>query len=268
MFILTSLVDAEHQFAGAAKSLGMRDAFLAFLADDGIIFRPRPVNGKQWFFERPPVSGLLLWTPAFVDLSNAGDLGYTTGPWEFREAIYQDASACGIYVSVWKQQADGTLKVVMDAGVAVPSPISLDADWTAAASTGIQWHEERPIDAELERRELLAVDQRFSAESLEQGLLSAYQSFASDDVRICRTNVLPLVKRWAAREILSAQSGNWSWEPHYADVSCSADMGYTYGIASSSRGDALYEESYLRIWKKERDTGWKVVLDLTNPITD
>jgi len=55
-----------------------------FLADDGIIFQPGPVNGKKFWGERPARKGLLSWEPVFADVSRAGDLGYTTGPWEFR----------------------------------------------------------------------------------------------------------------------------------------------------------------------------------------
>src|ERR1043166_776999 len=79
-----ALVEMEHAFAKAAATKGTRDAFLEFLADDGIIFQPAPVNGKKYWTERQPRKGLLSWEPAFGAVSGAGDLGYTTGPWEFR----------------------------------------------------------------------------------------------------------------------------------------------------------------------------------------
>jgi hypothetical protein len=37
---IEELVEAEHRFAEAAATDGMRDAFLAVLADDGVMFRP------------------------------------------------------------------------------------------------------------------------------------------------------------------------------------------------------------------------------------
>ena len=39
-----AIVEAERAFARAAATKGTRDAFLEFLADDGIIFQPGPVN--------------------------------------------------------------------------------------------------------------------------------------------------------------------------------------------------------------------------------
>src|SRR5438128_4856754 len=79
-----ALVEMEHAFTKAAATKGTRDAFLEFLADDGILFQPGPVNGKKLWSERQPRKGLLSWEPVLADVSRAGDLGYTTGPWEFR----------------------------------------------------------------------------------------------------------------------------------------------------------------------------------------
>ena len=44
---LEDLVEAERGFAKAAATDGMRDAFLAVLAKDAILFRPRPVNAAR-----------------------------------------------------------------------------------------------------------------------------------------------------------------------------------------------------------------------------
>jgi hypothetical protein len=79
-----ALVQMERDFARAAATKGTRDAFLEFIADDGILFQPGPINGKKFWTERQPRKGLLSWEPIFADVSRAGDLGYTTGPWEFR----------------------------------------------------------------------------------------------------------------------------------------------------------------------------------------
>src|SRR5438094_2680444 len=113
-----ALVEMEHAFAKAAATKGTRDAFLEFLADDGIIFQPGPVNGKKFWGERPSRRGLLSWEPIFSDVSRAGDLGYTTGPWEFRPNGPDDQPvAFGQYFTIWKKQPDGSWKAVLDRGV-------------------------------------------------------------------------------------------------------------------------------------------------------
>src|SRR5438552_11925803 len=93
-----AIVEAERAFARAAATKGTRDAFLEFLADDGIIFQPGPVNGKQFWQARTPRKGLLSWEPIFADVSLAGDMGYTTVPSEFRPIVAGVKPAgCGQY---------------------------------------------------------------------------------------------------------------------------------------------------------------------------
>src|SRR5580765_4688792 len=119
-----ALVAMERAFAKAAATKGTRDAFIEFLADDGIIFQPGPVNGKKFWSERQPRSGVLSWEPVFADVSRAGDLGYTTGPWEFRPNGPDDKPvAFGQYFTIWKKQADSSWKFVLDRGVSSETPI-------------------------------------------------------------------------------------------------------------------------------------------------
>src|SRR2546426_10798537 len=112
-----AIVEAERAFARGAAAKGTRDAFLEFLADDGIIFQPGPVNGKQFWQARTPRKGLLSWEPIFADVSLAGDMGYTTGPYEFRPNGAGDKpTAFGQYFTIWKKQTDGSWKVALDRG--------------------------------------------------------------------------------------------------------------------------------------------------------
>src|SRR5260221_5795948 len=85
-----SLVEAERAFAEASLSKGTRAAFLEFLAEDSILFRPGPVPGKQWIEEHPAPTTLLTWAPTFVDVAQSGNLGYTTGPWEIHPSRPQN----------------------------------------------------------------------------------------------------------------------------------------------------------------------------------
>ncbi len=80
---LQSMVDTERAFARMSAELGIRPAFMTFIADDGILFRPMAVKGKEWMTEHPLPSSdkrpLLSWQPTFADIALAGDMGYTTG---------------------------------------------------------------------------------------------------------------------------------------------------------------------------------------------
>src|SRR5262245_48043700 len=76
---LQSLIDAERSFAQTSKVKSTREAFVSFLSDSGLIFRPGPILGKKFWQEAKEGSDLLTWEPVFADISYAGDMGYTTG---------------------------------------------------------------------------------------------------------------------------------------------------------------------------------------------
>ena len=44
---LMQMVDAERSFSRMSEQKGTREAFGAFIAEDGILFRPRAVGGKK-----------------------------------------------------------------------------------------------------------------------------------------------------------------------------------------------------------------------------
>src|SRR5262249_11512065 len=114
---LQSLVDAERGFSRTSVEQGMRDAFLGNLADDGIVFQPLPVNGKSVWAARAKPASTLIWEPAFAEVSAAGDLGYTTGPWELRPQADADRPTLhGHFHTVWRRAPGGPWKVAVDIG--------------------------------------------------------------------------------------------------------------------------------------------------------
>ena len=119
---LDSLVAAERAFAARSVEKGMRDAFLEFLAADGVIFRPLATNGRAVWEARGPIPATLVWEPAFAEVSAAGDLGFTTGPWELRPNDAQRPTGYGHFVSIWQRQSDGTWRVAVDIGVSHAKP--------------------------------------------------------------------------------------------------------------------------------------------------
>jgi hypothetical protein len=59
----------------------------------------------------------LTWEPLRAQGSDDATLGYTVGRYESRTVLAADTTASrGVYVSIWRRQADGSLKVLMDLG--------------------------------------------------------------------------------------------------------------------------------------------------------
>ena len=50
---LQDMVKTEQAFSKMAEEKTTREAFMAFIADDGLLFRPGAVNGKKWMLEHP-----------------------------------------------------------------------------------------------------------------------------------------------------------------------------------------------------------------------
>jgi len=117
------IIETEHAFAEMARTDGIARAFLAFAADDAVIMRNDSIiSGMkdlvQYFENNPSDQGdvSLAWEPDFVDVSSAGDLGYTYGPYT---VSYTDSSGIkhensGVFHTVWKRQADRSWKFVWD----------------------------------------------------------------------------------------------------------------------------------------------------------
>ncbi len=264
---LDSLVAAERGFASASVAKGTREAFIMNLADDSTLFRPHAVAGKKWMLEQPARPGLLTWQPIFADVSASGELGYTTGPWEFRRNGPDDKEvAHGNFISLWKKQADGTWKVVVDTGISNPPP---ETKPEGVQSPGVNSAplKSRKINVASEQAMLLDTDREFSRVSENKGALSSYLAYTTDDVRVFREEKFPFIGKQAMQALLSEQAGLLKWQPAKADVARAGDLGYTYGIAEFKAPGASKTEyfNYVRIWKRQAQGAWKVVLDAFNP---
>ncbi len=116
------MMENEARFVAQGQAEGARAASLAFLAEDAIMFEPGPVNAKKTWTARPEGGLSLSWQPTFAVMARSCDLGFTTGPAEWRkEKGDEKPLGYGQYISVWKKQADEAWKVILDVGGPVPS---------------------------------------------------------------------------------------------------------------------------------------------------
>lgn len=261
---LQEMVKTEQAFSKMAEEKNTRDAFMTFIADDGLLFRPGAVNGKKWMLEHPgPPSDkkpdkkpLLAWQPAFAGMAASGDLGFTTGPWEAKADIHDEKpSAYGHFMTVWKKQADGSWKFVVDLGISHPQSGGPQSHWEPADTSKKEIF--KPVDGTSARKSLLDRDQGYT--------VAEFAAYASPDVRLYRANSLPFIGRDAAAAELAKTNGTIMWHPVSADVSQAGDLGYTHGTyeVSDDTKKVIERGSYVRIWKKQGAT-WQIVMDVTN----
>lgn len=266
---LSTLVDSERAFAQAAAELGTLNAFRTFLAEDAVLFRPRAVNAQQWLREAPDAPGLLSWEPVLADVSAAGDLGYTTGPWEYRRDPTAEAEAHGNYFTVWKMQPDGSWKAVIDHGISNPPPDSIGP--LRSPAPGARSRPVDTVDVAAARETLLQVDRAYAEAVATQGILPALAGYVAPDVRALREGRQPLDGIDALRELLSQQHGSLSWTVLNGGVSSSGDLGYTYGEYEfkPAAGDTAVELGvYVRAWRRGPSGGgsWRVAVEVMTPL--
>jgi ketosteroid isomerase-like protein len=268
------LVQTERAFARASAQKGMKEAFLSFAADDGVLFRRTVVNAKElWRGTTPAPTGLLTWRPAFADIARAGDAGYTFGPWEFRpNPADRDAAGHGQFVTFWRKQLDGTWKFEVDIGISHPAPpVGAEEIMEYVIPRG-KWKPTTKgrADAEAVRASLLDAERELAKDAAARGSHEALLAHADEQVRLFRPNAFPLSGKAAARDALKAQKALVAWRAKKAGASSSGDLGYTYGAYEmrETASDAQPSEQghYVRFWKRPDGGKWRVVLDITNPV--
>jgi ketosteroid isomerase-like protein len=256
---LSTLVETERAFARLSVTKGTREAFLANLNDDSILFRPQAVPGKSWIEKSPPATSQLNWEPAFADVATTADLGYTTGPWELRRSSGEPPSAFGHYVTVWKKQPDGVWKIAIDIGISHPKTAApLRVESLKVGSEVQKGHSESQIRSA--RASLLDAERGFPTNP--EARLKRF----ADDARVYRNDSFPLVGLTSIRRALTNSQGTYTWSVMDANVAASADFGYAYGTTEfklDGSSKPAERANYLRIWKRQKG-GWKVVLDLVS----
>jgi ketosteroid isomerase-like protein len=254
-----------------SEEKGLKEAFLTYLADDAIVFRPKPVPGRKVYEAAADNSpALLTWEPAYAEVALEGDLGYTTGPYQLRDRGKPgDPARHGHYVSLWQKQPSGLWRVVVDAGISHPHPGFRPVEVMTRKETG---RSKRParVDKFTELNLLLKVEADFSTKAASEGVAAAYRAFAHDDVRFYREGSPPTLGLDTLPPDGPGEPGRLTWEPMDGDVSRFGTLGFIFGTAEwRSRGEAAapsVSSSFLRIWRKTPDGQWKIALDLAVPI--
>ncbi|GAB3273893.1 hypothetical protein GCM10027347_46580 [Larkinella harenae] len=261
---LQDMVNTEKKFAQFSRDSTTKTAFLRYLAPDGITFsKGKVTNGRESFEKNPEGPGKLTWQPTAADVAAAGNLGYTTGPWEFRpKSLADKPTGHGHYVSIWKKQPDGNWRVVLDIGIDHPAPPTPPVN-TIRPITGI-----RTVinsDTAKNREELLVFDKQFIAALEKNGAATTYKQFLAPQARLYRMNQQPYLESTAI-DSLFKQPVTLGFFPLNATVAESGDLGYVYGnaqVLTTVGGKSTKQAgNYLRIWKKGNQNQWKIVLDL------
>ena len=118
-----TLHQLEADFMKAAAERGA-EGYMSYYADDAV----EVPNGAEAIHGKANIAktmsflndknNQLTWTPVDAGISISGDLGWTSGTYEFRSKDRDGKVKVeyGKYTSIWKKQPDGNWKIVLDMG--------------------------------------------------------------------------------------------------------------------------------------------------------
>ena len=114
--------EADLAFARRAQEAGMAQAFREYMdAEDGLVFSgPKPLKGAEAVYrafggDAPPKVSLE-WATTSAWGSRGGDMGVTTGDWKRTPVDKTKPIMTGRYVTVWRKDAQGRWKGLIDIG--------------------------------------------------------------------------------------------------------------------------------------------------------
>lgn len=269
---LAAMVDTERAFARRATVVGWKQAFLEYFAESAVGFDGETAGpAREQIRQAPdPAADLqLLWEPRYGGIAASGDMGWLTGPsTTINPARNSGAPRYGNYASVWKRQADGGYKVVMDVGIGTPSEPPFAPGFTGAPQPAGRAGAGTRASAETSLRAADAV----LTSAARAGQAHAYRQRLADSARLHRQGVLPLVGKTAALAWLRTQPAYTGGETRFSEASASLDLGYTWGsYALAATPDpagapgTAEKGFYARVWMRGRDGAWTVVLDVLQP---
>lgn len=264
------VAEAERAFAKEAAAKGIRPAFLDYLSEDSLVLQPQLASGRKAYGEGPEDKGELSWGPEQVGASAAGDLAYSTGPWEYRiSKTAKEPLVAGHFLSIWQRQADGAWKVAFDCGVShpagAPGALSVFMPYTQDRAMAVQ-------DAVARKSSdggLRGVEDALAERCVSPRGMAAVADALAFGGTVYRTRRGPLTGRAEVLDALSAE-GARRFTLQGVQVSRSLDLGYTWGSAESLTTPARHY-TFLRVWAMHSElqfSGWTLLFDLEQALPE
>jgi hypothetical protein len=263
---LFKMREAEQNFAKASVMYGRNAAFVENFADESVLFTDKWITtGKQFSKDRKAAPIVLKWEPEYMDIAESRDFGFSTGPWEAQE--YRPGTPplfTGYFLTVWKKQADGTWKVILDGGGTTPA--KKDHKHTFSFPGGADKAVTNPpvLNTGLLSKELTNRENQFLLNWEKSPLLSTYTSYLAPDSRMQLNGHLPTNNADSINALITHFDKNLTWSSSGSGAATSGDMGFTYGLLGTQDNPEKIKGHYVRIWKKQPGAGWKIVMEMMN----
>jgi len=257
-----NVIDAEQAFDKAVAKKGMKEGFLSVLDDDAIVFKPKPVNAKDFYTNIDKQPGTLSWEPKFARISANGDLAFTAGPYVYQNGPNDTDKVFGHYVSIWHKSVDNKLKLVIDLGIQHPEPEQPElVDFKEPDLTKVVPPSKDPFAG---NKLVLYTDKAVNS-SLNVSTLATYKEFLSPEGRFYFPGFEPMTGRDKILQFINNEAISVIAETTSAGHADSNDLAYTYGKATIKKGNITSDYNYVRIWEYGNKS-WNILLEVFSAI--
>ncbi|GAA4320460.1 hypothetical protein GCM10023149_19740 [Mucilaginibacter gynuensis] len=258
-----TVVDAEENFNKIVARKGIKDGFLAVADVEGIVFKPDAVKIVDFYANIAKQPGVLKSEPKFARISANGDLGFTAGPYTYQNGKKEEDKVYGEYVSVWRADTEGKLKLLLNLGIQHPEPEKeVTIDFKEPDSAKVIAASKDPFNG---KKIIIDTDKSFNA-ALTRSTVGSYKEFLSPEGRYYFPGFEPMtgtdrIMRFVANEAISITA-----ETTNAGRSTSNDLAYSYGKARIKKGNIVSSFNYVRIWEIDKDFKWNILLEIFSAV--
>lgn len=270
--IWESLREADARLAESSRTLGFNQAFLNSFSDGAVIFRRGPVDARNLYEQAGPAQrgeSSLESKANYIDFSNAGDIGLTSGPYRYTAGAGSESRRTyGHFVTIWRK-FDGEWRMAADMTVRVPGVLSLDVNPDISETLQVI---DEVVAASLEKNSLnslVEADERFISSINFRGGMRAMLRYGLENQRVYVPGMAPGIGSEAGALVYGAyldDSLEMSALQHESGgyfLSESGDAGYTFGTMSAQGSD--FNTNYLRYWRFTPEGEWRIAVEVLNP---
>jgi len=259
---VNKVVSAEEAFNKLVERKGIKDGFLSVADPEGIVFKPNAVKITDFYSNIDKQAGKLSWVPKFGRISANGDLAFTAGPYTYTNGKSDDDKVFGDYVSVWRSDAEGKLKLLIDLGIQHPEPEQeevTDFKEPTAARTA-------PSKDPFTAKSIIVNTDKIFNHSLTISALASYKEFLSPEARYYFPGFDPMTGPDVIMKFINNQAISITAETTDGGRSASNDLAYTYGHARITKGNVVSNYNYVRIWELDKSKKWDILLEVFSAI--
>lgn len=247
------VIDAERSFAAHALAHSTKSAFLQHMDSTAIIFaRGNALNAKHFWSRMPESPVKLIWEPAIAAMDVSADFGFTTGPYWMKNNLSDTAAVLGYgqYATVWKKNAAGEWKFLVDLGIELPAIPDRAKDVQVISLK----QKNKQLSAAPDSAVQLDID--FNTRLLVEG--KTYWN------KVCTAATIfnlsghnPIMGANATARFLDKFPESARLAPAGGQFAADKQSAVTYGITELNGK----KDGYFRFWQAT-DRGWKIVLQV------